>query len=188
MESASRVAEQTLAIAKEFNAAGREGLALIILSLIAAIAGNDSSAQQLGERSLPLPVGRYFRSYSDWGSAITYRGLGNTELAWRQLQASHRSVQVPASIPRLLTVAAVLLGQQGDLEQAAELLGAVYSSRYSAHGWMEQWRPLTELRARLRSELGPARFQELRDRGGHLDAERLADELLGAPAGPERAV
>jgi tetratricopeptide (TPR) repeat protein len=181
METARRLAEEGQAIAQAFNTTERESLALLMLSLVAAIAGDSTRALQLGEQSLQIGTGRHFRTYVDWTLAVVRCGLGDDELAWRHLRASHRAVQVPASVPRVLAVAAVLLGQQGDRERATELLGSVFSNRHSAHGWMEQWRPLTELRARLQSELGAAAYQALCDRGAQMDAEQLADGLLGSP-------
>jgi hypothetical protein len=84
--------------------------------------------------------------------------------------------------PRLLAVAAVILGAQGHPERAAELVGLVFSDRHSAKGWMEQWRPLADLRAQLESELGAAAYQALWERGSALDAAALAEELLGPGA------
>jgi predicted ATPase len=179
METAGRLAEEGAELARAFNAPDRESLGLILSSMIAAIAGDSVRALQLGERSLQMRPARYFRSYVDWALAGVHCGLHNHDLAWHQLRLSHRSVQVPSSIPRMLVVAAVLLGQEGNSERAAELLGSVMHDRHNAHGWMEQWRPLTDLRARLHAELGAAAYQELLDRGAKMDAELLADDLLG---------
>jgi hypothetical protein len=117
--------------------------------------------------------------YLDWTLAVVHCGLLNHERAWHHLAASHQAVQVPSSIPRMLVVAAVLLGQAGNYAEATRLLGSVMHDRHSAHGWMAQWRPLADLRAKLQAQLGPASYQEALDLGAKLDAERLADELLG---------
>jgi predicted ATPase len=177
MEMASRLAEEGMTIARASNSTARENMALVILSLVAGIAGDSTRALQLGEQSLQNWSPRYFRTYADWALALAHCGLGNHELAWHHLRASHSLVQVPSSLPRILAVATVLLGQQGQTERAAELLGAVFSDRHSAHGWMEQWRSLTALRARLQSQLGEA-YQRLYERGGTMDPAALADKAL----------
>jgi ATP/maltotriose-dependent transcriptional regulator MalT len=181
METAGRLAEEATSLAQEFNVAERAGLGLLIRSLVATIAADYTRALQLAQQGMVIGVGRYFLSYGDWALALIHLGLNNVELAWRHLRVCHRSVQVPASIPRMLVVAAVLLGRQGQHERAAELLGAVVHDRHSAHGWMEQWQPLSELRGQLTTALGAHAYQEWLDRGARLNAEQTADELLGLP-------
>jgi tetratricopeptide (TPR) repeat protein len=182
MEMAGKLAEEGVAIGREFNSTDRENMALFVLSLVATIGGNFTKALQLGEQSLQSWSHRYFRTYADWTLALVHCGLGNQELAWHHLRASHRYVNVPSSIPRMLAVAAVLLGQEGHEERAIEALGTVFTNPHSAHGWMEQWQPLTDLRARLQSDRGAAGYQALWERGVQMDAEQLAEELLGVSA------
>jgi tetratricopeptide (TPR) repeat protein len=178
LEAASKLAEQGLELSRGFNAPERESLALLILSLVAAVQGDAAAALQLGEQSFQIGTGRHFRAYGDWILALVHCGLHNYEVAWRYLRESHHTMQIPTSIPRVLAVAAVLLGQQGAHERAAELLGLVFHSRYSAHGWMERWRALLEMRARLESELGATAYQKLFAHGASLDPKDMADELL----------
>jgi tetratricopeptide (TPR) repeat protein len=179
METAAKFAEEGREIAREVNNADRESVGLVTMSLAAAITGDTRRALELCEASLEVGIGRYFRSYADWALAMIHCALHHPEHAWHHLQASHHSVQVPASIPRMLAVAAVLLGEEGEIERAAEVLGAVMNDRHSAAGWMEQWEPFTVLRARLYATLGHAKYQSLLDQGAKLNAEKLADELLG---------
>jgi tetratricopeptide (TPR) repeat protein len=179
METARRLAEESLAVAREFNTTSNESVALLILSLLTSLAGDAVTARQLAEQSLQTSSVRYFRSYTEWSLAIAHCGRGNYEQAWRHLHPSLQALRTPSCYPRLLAVAAVILGETGHAERAAEILGSVFTDRHSAHGWMEQWQLLTTLRARLRIELGEAAYQRAYDRGSARNGAALADELFG---------
>jgi hypothetical protein len=178
METAGRLAQEGMTLAREFNATSNVSVALFILSLLASMAGDNSTARQLAEESLRTPSVRYFRSYTEWSLAIAHCALGSHELAWYYLRASLQSLRVDSAFSRLLAVAAVLMGQQGDDEGATEVLGSVFSDRRSAHGWMEQWLPLIEMRSHLQTKLDAAIFRRLWDRGSALDTAALANALL----------
>ena len=179
METARRLAQEGMILAREFNATSNESVALFILSLLASMGGDNVTARQLAEQSLRTSPVRYFRSYTDWSLAIAHCGLGNGEMAWRYLRSSLETLRVDSAFSRLLAVAVVLLGQQGNDEGAVEVLGSVYSDPRSARGWMEQWRPLTKERARLRSHLGAIVFQRLWDRGARSTPQPLPKTWTG---------
>jgi predicted ATPase/DNA-binding SARP family transcriptional activator len=178
MEAAAHLAQEGMALARDLNATSNESVALFILSLLASIAGESDEARQLAEQSLQSSPVRYFRSYSEWSLAIAHCTQGEYDLAWHYLRLSLQSLRVDSAFSRLLTVAAVLLGRHGDDERTVEVLGAVFSDPRSAHGWMEQWRPLTEMGVHLEFKLGAATFRRLWDRGGMLDTAALANALL----------
>lgn len=180
MEAAAHLTREGMVMAREFNATSNESVALFILSLLASMAGESNEARQLAEQSLQSSPVRYFRSYSEWSLAIAHCTQGNHDLAWHYLRLSLQSLRVDSAFSRLLTVAAVLLGQLGDDERAVEVLGAVFSDRRSAQGWMEQWQPLTDMHTCLEAKLGAATFRRLWDRGRMLDTAALANSLLDA--------
>jgi tetratricopeptide (TPR) repeat protein len=177
-ESARRLAHEGLALAREFNATSNESVAFFILSLLASLNGDNVTARQLAERSLRYSPVLYFRSYTEWSLAMAHCGLGNRDAAWRFLRSSLDALRVDSAFSRLLTVAAVLMSQQGDEERAVEVLGSVYSDRGSAHGWMEEWPPLTREHAHLRSKLDPTVYQGLWECGAQTSTAALADSIL----------
>jgi hypothetical protein len=179
LEAAARGAEEALRIAREVNAFWRYGWAHCILALVAALSGDSATALEHGEWSVQAQGETHSRAHTHWGYALVQCGVNNQEVAWQHLRMAYHTAQVPSSVLRVLAVAAVLLGQQGKQERAIEVLGAVFSSPYSAHAWMEQWWPLTEMRAYLQSKLGATTYQSLFERGASLNVKALADDLLG---------
>jgi predicted ATPase len=63
LDTAGRLAEEGVAIARTFSMSDRESIGLALLGLVTAVTGDSERALQLGEQSLQLGLDRYLRSY-----------------------------------------------------------------------------------------------------------------------------
>jgi predicted ATPase/DNA-binding SARP family transcriptional activator len=183
IEAAYSTAQEGLSIASDANAKDIVAFALATHSLIAGVSGDYVRAYKLGKESKQTPSNSYFWSYAEWGLAIACYGLGDREAAWRHLRAAFHVLRTPARLIRLLPIAALLLAQAREREQAVELLSSVAHHPLNAAGWQAAWSPLAALPALLQSELGDVQYSLSWERGEVLDIEQRSGVLVTDPTG-----
>jgi hypothetical protein len=111
-------------------------------------------------------------------------GLSEYDVAKTHVNVIREYLTVSGSVDRrtkVLLVAAIIEGNEGDREYATEWLGCVFTYPTDATGWMEKWPLITRLRADLRAELGEDAYNAAWERGATLDLETMIQELLADP-------
>ncbi|MEZ4668680.1 MAG: LuxR C-terminal-related transcriptional regulator [Anaerolineae bacterium] len=174
-------AEEAIAIVIHMGAPAymREWVAPVILSLLAAMNENYTQSWQFCEQA--VQSSRVQIGASHEGFAIAACGLGEYAAAKQHLLAALKmelAIHHLRGLTLLLPVAAILLSDEGQPAQAADLLGLAFAHPASAKAWMEQWPLLTRLRASLETELGVELYAAAWERGKTNDLETVAASLL----------
>ncbi|MBZ0295454.1 MAG: protein kinase [Anaerolineae bacterium] len=181
-ERAHDLVEQALRIARDINYDKRRGYALVILGNLACAEGNYEEARQLCEEGRPLAAGNPLVAYiADIGLANAAAGLGDYATAQRHTLTALKLVLALknlAFVAACIPSAAAVLEKQGEKTRATALLGLAFSQPAAANGWMNKWKLLDELRARLQADLGREAYLAAWDSGKLLDMQSVAMELL----------
>ena len=179
-DEAQTLAETALAISTDLNYLGTQAASLYGLAMLACIKGDYLSAQQLIEHRNRIlketAIGR-----PAWVLAIVACGLADYQAARRHLHTFLEWAfdrQVFARLMTAFPIAAIIRGNKGDQQGAAELLGLSFTHPMSATGWMAHWDLLTEFRADLENDLGADAYHTAWERGATLDLETVIAELL----------
>jgi DNA-binding CsgD family transcriptional regulator len=178
-------------------APAEEAFSLALTGVLAGVKGDYDCCLQLcaaglalGEK-LPDPQDSLTSLFAHLGLAVGTAGLGDYYSTRYHLRPALRQAVIlrsPALITLCLPVAAIILADQLEAEQAAELLGLAFSQRSGAPNWMRAWRPVSGLLVDLQAELGVEAYAAAWARGTRLDPEPVAADLFGdAQAAPRPA-
>jgi predicted ATPase/DNA-binding SARP family transcriptional activator len=191
LQAARDLVEQSLEMAKDIYYPRLKALALAGLGLEAGISGDYLLGRQLSQESLETPPADVLGFVlSSWGVALASCGMHDWEAGWRAVREclSHaNSLSSLAMLTWPLPVAAVLLAEEGQLEQAVEVLALASTHPLSPAKWMEQWAMLTRLRADLQAEIGPGNYMAAWERGKELDVTKVAAKLMEVASKPRQA-
>ena len=162
------------------------GYALLTQGLLAAMDEDYRQARQLCEEAERLTRtsdgGWRYDPYR--GLSMSAIGLADYEQAKRDLypaldhlvfETTNKSNQLAC-----LPLAAAILSNDDEPEQAVALLGLVDTSSTKATAWMAKWPLLTRLRSKLAADLGPERYATLWEQGRMLDLQTTIGSLHGA--------
>lgn len=175
------LAKKGLDQARDLNYSTTIAYGLALLGLQAGVTGDYEGSRTFGEESINTPSIAFGQILGHWSLSMAYCGLREGELAWQQVCKTidlARTAAYPAMITWPLPVAATLLAQSGQKEQAVTLLALASTHPLSPTGWQAQWSLLTETQATLETELGTEAYQEAWAQGQALDLETVVVELL----------
>jgi ATP/maltotriose-dependent transcriptional regulator MalT len=77
-----------------------------------------------------------------------------------------------------LSLAAIILANEGNLVRAAELLGLAFTHPVGVSRWMEQWELLSRLQTYLEQALGREDYLAAWERGSRLDLEQTGTQVF----------
>lgn len=175
---AGQMADQALAIAREFGDVDSENIAQIVLGMHAVIEEDYPVARRIFDDT---PFVRGAQVFASWGRAAVACGQGdyNTATTQNRLGLDHASTfNSPAWKILYLPTSAATFADRGKTERAVELLALAFTHPKSATGWLEQWPLITRLQADLKAKLGDDGYNAAWERGKLLDLEKVVQELL----------
>jgi predicted ATPase/DNA-binding CsgD family transcriptional regulator len=172
---------QNLEAVMHLTDVGEQGVAKIYQANIACVEGHYEEALQLAEEGRILVQPNLMRERSAARVMATAEfGLGNFDRArqhacWAIAEERSQGIQL-----WVFPVFALLVAHDGDLKQAAELLGLIFTHPASPLGWFENWPLLTDLRAQLAQQLGAEVYAAAWERGSRLELADVVANLLRA--------
>jgi len=154
--------------------------------LISVMDENYAEGAALANQTHVISLEPFFGGIDDlngsWALAVTHCGLGH----FKALRQSYSSLfwedniePGPATLYAALEAAAC--ANDGEWEEAAELLSLAFHQPAPVSGWLNRWAPLTRLRADLENQLGTPIFQAAWERGSQRDLTAELRVLIGQP-------
>jgi predicted ATPase/DNA-binding CsgD family transcriptional regulator len=193
LEEARTLTEYLRDLAEETNNLVGKRLSAGVLTFFACVmdeAYAEGAARAHEQQALAqeLFFGRYNDAYTyddppaQWAQAVVACGL---ELYDAARQGYSRLFEIrlddPAPAACCLALEAAARAHEGQLEDAAALLGLAFEQPAWANGWLHRWPLITRLRADLSHHLGEEEYQAAWDRDRNADLEATIRSLLSHP-------
>jgi tetratricopeptide (TPR) repeat protein len=181
LDEAQEAATAGFMIAKDLVFTNTQAFGLAITSIRASLDGGYELGRHLADESLNRhanPAGDFL---GQWAQSVALLGVGEMEQAWQHsLTALEICVRWEwnTRMTWMLPVLGIILDQQGQPEQASEMLGLYFNHPLRPSGWAENWSLLSDWQARLEDSLGSERYQTAWERGRELDLETIVSALL----------
>ena len=173
---------QTLPKAQALGHRSGEVACFARLGLLYAVMDDDYEHCQQCARAIPVDNGVLSPGYISFVNALAAVGLGEFQTAEAEYaqfaqKIERRLIHVFPTGP-VLAVKAVLEAHAGHGTRAVELLALAYHHPYQGTAWLDNWKLITRLRARLKAELGVQAYAAAWARGQALDFETTIDQIL----------
>ncbi|MDX1616665.1 MAG: LuxR C-terminal-related transcriptional regulator [Candidatus Promineifilaceae bacterium] len=182
-EEARRRATECIEIGTEINSPDSIAAALLVLSELAGVNGDHVEALQLAEEGYSAAHSVrnwYMRTCANRQLGWALCGTGSFDEAIPYLWAALEQWLTMDYVPFTLATVAAFARIEADLgreERAAELLG--FTSQHPLiKDWLAKHPQVAQLRARLKTRLGPMSFQAAWDQASSPDLRTVAQELL----------
>ena len=176
-KTAKRMAEEGLTIAEQANDLIGQARNYMMLGLATGALEDYRLCRQVCSRSLAIPEFR-FSGPTHIGLCLAACGLGEFQIAKDELRSALVSDRAPYYIIQCLTLAAIILANEGEAERAVELLELAFHQPGKPKGWLEKLPLLVQVQNELESTLSPKIFAAAQERGQSLDLIETADALL----------
>ena len=177
------VAEKALQLATKIDAPDAIGFALTTLSMLECMKENYLEGKRLAMKAV-AEARRGLHEVelvATVGLTMAQCGLEDYQSAKESLvQASTFLTEIMNLVGKAsgLSLAAIILANEGNLVRAAELLGLAFTHPVGVSCWMEQWELLSRLQMHLEEVLGTEEYLAAWERGCRLDLEQTGAQVF----------
>jgi DNA-binding SARP family transcriptional activator/predicted ATPase/Flp pilus assembly protein TadD len=182
VEKALTMTQEAHTLASESNDPFTIGISQAALGTAACIDGNYRRASEVLYESVErLKANPSVLAYTQAILAMALCGIGQYDQAREQIRKSIsilHAIGDRVGLPSPMLPAAILLGERGKKERAAELLGLLMTRPIRPLGWLGTDPQCTRFQANLEADLGAEAFRAAWQRGENLDLTQTSQELL----------
>ncbi len=181
LEEVQEITAEGVKINNEIAVTSSQAYGLAVLSMRASLDGDYELGRRLAGESMNQLTNPFGDLLGHWARATACAGLGQTEQGWQEARAAFKigyRWRWQGNCTWILPVVGIILGQQEQLERAAEILGLYFNHPASPSGWAEKWPLLGEWQARLEKSLGAVGYRAARERGRAMDLMMTIEALL----------
>jgi hypothetical protein len=181
LDEAQETAADGVKIAKDIVFPLTEAYGLAVLSLRASLGGDYIHGRRLAGESQDQFTNLLGDLLGHWAQATACVGLGQTEQARHQVQSALKigyQRRWYGTMTWMLPVVGIMLGQEGEPERAAVILGLYFNHPLRPSGWAEKWSLLREWMTRLEESLGADGYRSAWERGSALDLMTTIEAFL----------
>jgi tetratricopeptide (TPR) repeat protein len=181
-DQAQILIDEMTKIVTNINETLSRGSLMLAQSLMASLAEDYATSKRLALEARPMmDINPSLANFNYAAAAVALCGLREYDGALSDIHLLIKEgMNYTSPMMKLFAsvLAAPMLAAGGEAEQAVELLSLGDHHFARLAGIMEKWPLITRLRAELKTTLGPKRYAAAWERGGKLDLDEIAQQLL----------